>query len=175
MNDTLLMIFIGVSSLAIIIQAAILAAMYAATKKTSEQVEKLATEIRTKALPTIESVQSMIVENRPRVEEIIENVAAASTTARSQLVRIDATLNDVLDRTRLQVIRADELATSTMDKIEETTDVVQSTIITPVRRISAVMNGLSAGLGLLVAGRRAKKNGNGGRPKPQGADDDMFI
>lgn len=174
MNDTLLMIFIGVSSLAIIIQAAILAAMYATTKKTSEQVEKLATEVRSKALPAIESVQTFIVENKPKMDEIIDNLAASTTTARSQLVRIDATLNDVLDRTRLQVIRADELATSTMDKIEETTEVVQSTIITPVRRISAVMNGLSAGLGLLVAGRRAKKNGASG-PKPPGADDDMFI
>jgi archaellum component FlaC len=172
MNDTLLMVFIGVSSLAIIIQAAILAAMYATTKKTAEQVEKLATEVRTKALPAIESVQSMITDNRPRVEEIIENLAAATTTARSQLVRIDATLNDVLDRTRLQVIRADELATSTMDKIEETTDIVQHTIITPVRRINAVVSALSTGMGMFVAGRRSRKNGT---PKRGGESEDMFI
>jgi hypothetical protein len=34
------------------------------------------------------------------------------------------------------------------------------------------MNGLSTGLGMFVAGRRAKKNGG---PKAGGADEDMFI
>jgi len=173
MNETLLMVFIGVSSLAIIIQACILFAMYAATKKTAEQVEKLATEVRTKALPAVESVQALVVNNKDRVEEIIENLAAATTTARSQLVRIDATLNDVLDRTRLQVIRADELATSTMDKIEETTDLVQHTIVTPVRRISGVMTAVSTGLGMFVAGRKARKNG--GQPARGAQSEDMFI
>ena len=172
MNDRLLMIFIAVSAIAIVLQACVLLAMYITTKKTSAQVEKLAGEIRSKALPAVESVQTLIVSNKDRVEEIIENLSVATTTARSQLVRIDATLNDVLDRTRLQVIRADELATTTMDRIEETTEIVQHTIVTPVRRISAVVNGLSAGLGMFVAGRRIRKNGE---PKPGVQQEDMFI
>lgn len=172
MNETLLMIFIGVSSLAIVIQAAILAAMYSTTKKASAQIEALAAEVRTKALPAVDSVQALIVDNRAKVEEIIENLAAASTTARSQLVRIDATLNDVLDRTRLQVMRADEVATSTMDRIEETTEFVQHTIITPVRRINGVLTALSTGMGMFVAGRKARK----GSPRAGvGQSEDMFI
>jgi hypothetical protein len=166
------MIFIGVSSLAIVIQAVILAGMYAATKKTSAQIEKLAEEVRTKALPAVESVQMMIVDNKGKVEEIIDNLTVVTTTARSQLVRIDATLNDVLDRTRLQVMRADELATSTMDRIEETTEIVQHTIISPVRRINGVLSALSTGMGMFVAGRRAQK----ASPKAgAGQQEDMFI
>ena len=173
MNDTLLMVFIGVTALAVLIQAGVLIALYATTKKTAAQIDALATEIRSKALPAVESVQALVANNKDRVEEIIENVAVASTTARSQLVRIDATLNDVLDRTRLQVMRADELATSTMDKIEETTEIVQHTIVTPVRRIQGVVNGLSAGLGMFVAGRKARKNGG---PHPGGAEsEDLFV
>ncbi len=173
MNDTLLMVFIAVTSIAVVIEAGILAAMFVAMKKTAQEVEKLSNEVRTKALPAVESVQSLIVNNKDRVEEIIENVAAASTTARSQLVRIDATLNDVLDRTRLQVIRADELATSTMDKIEETTEIVQHTIITPVRRLNGVIAGISTGLGMFTAGRKARKNGG---PHPGGPEsEDLFV
>jgi transcriptional regulator with PAS, ATPase and Fis domain len=173
MNEsTLLMIFIGVSSLAIVIQAVILAGMYAATKKTSAQIEKLAEEVRTKALPAVESVQMMIVDNKGKVEEIIDNLTVVTTTARSQLVRIDATLNDVLDRTRLQVMRADELATSTMDRIEETTEIVQHTIISPVRRINGVLSALSTGMGMFVAGRRAQK---ASQKAGAGQQEDMFI
>jgi hypothetical protein len=171
MNETLLMVFIGVSSLAIVIQACILVAMYVTTKKTSAQIEKLAAEIRSKALPAVESVQKMIVDNKGRIEEIIENFTSASSTARAQLARIDSTLNDVLDRTRLQVIRADELATTTMDRIEATTEIVQHTIVTPVRRLNGVISGLSAGLGMFTASRRVRKNG----PKHGAGQEDMFI
>lgn len=171
MNDTLLLIFIGVSALAIVIQAAVLIAMYATTKKTGAQVEKLATEIRAKALPAVESVHWLIANNKDRVEEIVANLATTTSTARDQIVRIDATLNDVLDRARLQVIRADEIASNTLDKIEETTEIVQHTIVTPVRRITGVLNGLSAGLGMFVAGRKARKNG--GQRGVQ--SEDMFI
>ena len=118
MNDTLLMVFIGISSLAIVIQAAILTALYATTKKTSAKMEELAVEIRSKALPAVESVQTLIVDNRGRIEEIVDNLTVASGTARSQLQRIDATLNNVLDRTRLQVMRVDELTTHTLDRVE---------------------------------------------------------
>jgi hypothetical protein len=171
-QNTLLMIFIGVSSLAIVIQAAVLVAMYATTKKTSAQFEKLAEEVRSKALPAVESVQMMIVDNKGKVEEIIDNLGVATSTARSQLTRLDATFNDVLDRTRLQVMRADELATSTMDRIEETTEIVQHTIVSPVRRINGVLSALSTGVGMFVAGRRAQK----ASPKAgAGQQEDMFI
>lgn len=169
-QNTLLMIFIGVSSLAIVIQAAVLVAMYATTKKTGAQIETLAEEIRTRALPTAEAVRMMIVDNKGKVEEIIDNLGVATSTARSQLTRLDATFNDMLDRTRLQVMRADELATSTMDRIEETTEMVQHTIVSPVRRIHGVLNALSTGVGMFVAGRRARK------ATPQaGQQEDMFI
>jgi transcriptional regulator with PAS, ATPase and Fis domain len=171
-QNTLLMIFIGVSSLAIVIQAAMLVAMYATTKKTSAQFEKLAEEVRTKALPTAESVRMLIVDNKGKIEDIVDNLSVATSTARSQLTRLDATFNDVLDRTRLQVMRADELATSTMDRIEETTEIVQHTIVSPVRRINGVLSALSTGVGMFVAGRRAQK----ATPKAgAGQQEDMFI
>lgn len=172
MNDTLLMVFIGISSLAIVIQAAILVAMYATTRKTSAKMEELAVEIRSKALPAVESVQTLIVDNRGRIEEIVDNLTVASGTARSQLQRIDATLNDVLDRTRLQVMRVDELTTHTLDRIEATTDVLQHSVVKPVQKLNGVISGLSTGLGMFVAGRRMRKNGG---PKRGEGDEDMFI
>jgi len=44
-----------------------------------------------------------------------------------------------VDRTRLQVIRADELLNRTMDRIEETTDVVHRTVVSPVRQLSGLV------------------------------------
>jgi len=83
------------------------------------------------------------------------------------LERLDATVSDVMDRTRLQVIRADELVTRTMDRVEETTDIVHHTVISPVRQIAGLMQGITTGIGTLFGNRR---RGQVGVP-----NDEMFI
>jgi hypothetical protein len=88
---------------------------------------------------------------------------------RGQLGRLDATVNDVLDRTRLQVIRADELLNRTMDRVEETTEMVHKTVVSPVRQLSGLMQGLTVGLEFLFAGKRRRREGV---TVPQ---DEMFI
>jgi methyl-accepting chemotaxis protein len=115
-----------------------------------------------------------MVEFRPKIGVIVDNFQETSTVVRSQIQRVDATVNDVVDRTRLQVIRADELFTRTLDRVEQTTEIVQKTVVSPVRQISGLMQGITVGLEFLLAGR-ARKNGAGReerRPVPQ---DEMFI
>jgi ABC-type transporter Mla subunit MlaD len=160
-------IFIIVAAIAIVAQTGILLALFAAFKKSSARMETLATEVHARAIPTLDAAQGLLISTRPKVETIVDNLAAASTTVRSQVERLDATLDDVIDRTRLQVMRADELVTRTMDKVEETTDIVQRSVISPVRMASGFLQGLSAGFSTLF--HRGRQPGDG-IPR-----DEMFI
>lgn len=166
-------IFIALTAFAILLQAGILVAMYITMRKSSQRMETLATEVRNKILPTIEQAQSIIVEMRPRLEIITENVEQTTTQLRAQLQRIDAAVTDAVDRGRLQIIRADELLSRTLDRVEHTSDVVQKTVVSPVRHISGIMQGITVGLEFLL-NRRARGNGSTRerRPVPQ---DEMFI
>jgi methyl-accepting chemotaxis protein len=166
-------IFIGLTALAILLQAGVLLAMYITMRKSSARMEALATEVKSKILPTVEQAQQMLAEMRPKLETLVDNLQDATTVMRAQIHRVDATVNDVVDRARLQVIRADELLSRTMDRVEHTTEVVQKTVVSPVRQISGLMQGITVGLEFLFAGRR--RNGGGRedrRPVPQ---DEMFI
>lgn len=168
-NANLLIAFIAVTAAAVVIQAGILIGMYLATRKTSAHVEALATEIKEKVLPTAELVKSTLTEIRPRIEMLVTNVSESSTTLRAQVQRLDVTMNDVLDRARLQVIRADELVGRTLDRVEETTDMVHKTVISPVRQVSGVIQGITAGLDFFLSGRRRRRDG------VPAAQDEMFI
>jgi hypothetical protein len=95
-------------------------------------------------------------------------VSESSTLVRAQIERLDATVNDAIDRTRLQVIRADELLSRTLDRVESTTDMVHKTVVSPVRQLLGLVQGITSGLDFLFGGRR-KRNGV---PVPQ---DEMFI
>jgi len=136
MDNTVLTIFVVVTACAVLLQAGILVGMFIAMRKTSAKMESLAEEVKTKVLPAAELAQSMMTELRPKIVTLVDNVSVSTTVLRTQMERMDATLTDIIDRTRLQVIRADEFVNSTMDKLEETREAVQRTVVSPVRHIS---------------------------------------
>ena len=98
--NTLLIVFIVVTALAVGIQAGILAFMYLAMRKTSGKVELLAEEVRTKVIPAAVLAQEIIAELRPKLVTVADNVSTSTTMMRAQLERLDATLTDIVDRTR---------------------------------------------------------------------------
>ncbi len=162
-----LTIFIAITSAAVVIQACILIAMFVALRKTSARLESLAEDVRTKILPTAETVNSMLVEFRPKLETTMANVAETTSLVRAQIERLDATLSDVMDRTRLQIIRADDMVTKTLDRVEETTETVHRTVISPIRKFAGVFQGLTTGLEFFLNGKRGRR--------PRVPQDEMFI
>jgi hypothetical protein len=168
MSNGPLTAFVIVTAFAVVLQMLILAGMFFAVRKTSAKMESLAEDVKTKVLPTAELAHSMMAEMRPKIETLVDNVSVSTSMMRTQLERIDATLTDIVDRTRLQVIRADEFVTNTMDKLEETRDAVQRTVISPVRRLSGLMHGVTVGLETLFSRQKGRAAANLPR-------DEMFI
>lgn len=168
--DKLVPLFIIATAVAVMIQAGILVALFVVVRKTTGRVEKIASEVSTKALPMIETTQALLVEVKPRVTDIVANTEQSARIARTQMERLDATVSDIVDRTRLQVIRADELVSRTMDRVEETTDVVHRTVVSPIRQLSGLVQGLSAGLEFFLGRKRRQPRDGMGVPQ-----DELFI
>ena len=170
MDDNLLRIFIAVTTFAIVVQAGILIGLYLAVRKRTARMEALAVEVPRKTLPTIEAFQITLTELRPKIEVISSNAAESSNLIRNQLARIDATLTDALDRTRLQVIRADELLNRTMDRVEETSEIVHKTVVSPLRQVNGLMAAISTGVEVFLGQKRRHPKNGAGVPH-----DEMFI
>jgi hypothetical protein len=169
-----LSVFIAITGLAVLLQACILAGMFFALRKSSQRIEALAKEVQTKVLPTIDQAQSMLTEIRPRLNAIAANLEETSNKVRTQVQRVDAAVSDTVDRARLQIIRADELLSRTFDRVEQTSEIVQKTVVSPVRQLSGLLQGITVGLEFLFS-RRSRRNGGSReerRPVPQ---DEMFI
>jgi hypothetical protein len=166
MDPTLL--FAAITA-AVVLQAGILVALYLSVRQTSARMEALAADVRSKVLPTAEIVHSMLVDLRPKIATIVDHCSESAVLVSAQIERLDATVNDVIDRTRLQVIRADELVNRTLDRVEQTTDMVHDTVVSPVRRLSGLLQGFTVGLEFLLGGKRRRREGV---TVPQ---DEMFI
>jgi hypothetical protein len=168
-TNTLLVIFIAVTSIAVIIQMGVMIGLFVSVKKTGERVRDLADKVESTGLPAVEAARSLMVDSKPRVEEVVKNVSDTVAMVRNQAQRIELTLSDVVDRTRLQVIRADEMVTRAMDRVEQTTEAVAHSVVSPVRQVSGVFTGLATGINAFFSG--AARN----RDRTSAPRDEMFI
>lgn len=176
-----LTLFIAVTAAAVVLQMLILLAMFLTVRKLGARMQALADKgeqtaamVETRVLPVIDNVKTIQQDvktfmdtARPKIETLIENTSRMSSTARATVERFDATANDAIDRIRLQVIRGDELLTRTMDRVEETSEKVQHTVMSPVRQVSGIMQAISTGVGAYFNTQRRRRNG--------GPSDEMFI
>lgn len=167
--NTFLIFFVAVTGCAVVIQAVILGVMYVQSRKASARLESMASEIHKRALPVLDAAGTILVDSREKISTITDNLAATSASLRSQVERVDLTVSDIIDRTRLQVIRADDMMSRALDRVEETTELVQHSVISPVRQVAGIINGLTVGFQAFF---RRK-----GRQQPDGArqDEELFI
>ena len=84
--------------------------------------------------------------------------------------RVETTMGDLIDRTRLQVIRADEMVSRTLDRVEETSEFVQHTVISPIKQLAGLVSGLTVGLDAFFRRRKGPQ-----RSQPQTEDEELFI
>src|SRR6266849_4318399 len=88
--NTLLIVFIVVTALAVVIQAGILYGMYVAMRKTSGKVELLAEEVRTKVIPSAQLAHEMISELRPKLLTVAFFFSTSATALSYHLSLLDA-------------------------------------------------------------------------------------
>ncbi|HEX5434318.1 MAG TPA: hypothetical protein VFY05_08770, partial [Candidatus Angelobacter sp.] len=75
------------------------------------------------------------------------------------------------ERARLNAIRMDEFVGSTMGKIETASEILETKVLSPVRRVQAIVQAVNAGLGVLRSARSMKTSRRAGMEQ----DEEMFI
>lgn len=169
--NTVLTIFVAVTAVAFVGQLIVLLLVRKAIEKSSERMEDVANRIEHRAAPVLATARAILEQAEPRIGEITSNLAEASAQIRSQVAGVAQATGEIVERARMQAARLDDLVHSTADKVEQTTDFLQTSVITPVRRVHAIVSAVNAGIGFLRRNRARKKG-------PQLAteeDEEMFI
>jgi Mg2+/Co2+ transporter CorB len=149
-NTKLLMIFVGMVAIAMSAQAVALIVMAIGAAKARKRGLEIAEEVRLKVMPILESTQEMISDVKPKVKIITENLVETSHVVRSKAAEFDATASDLNMKTRTQVARLDGIVTAVLNTTTEIAETLQRAVKVPVREFSGLMNGLKAGIDVLV-------------------------
>lgn len=161
--------FVIVASLAIVLQMAILLAMYLQLRETSRQMTVIVSDLQNKINPILLRVNRILEDSQDRIESIVSDAAEVTRIARSQAQKVDRVFTDAVDRLRMQVIHADQIITGALEVIEETSSRVRKTLWGPVHQASALLKGLKVGLDFIRGQRRPAER------TPTHQDEELFI
>jgi uncharacterized protein YoxC len=168
-ETTLLVIFVGITGFALVVQAIVMLVAFLTMRKTIVSLQSDVQELRTSATPILARTRETLEKVAPKIESIATDVADLAHTLKEQSVEFQAVAAEILERVHRQTSRVDNMFTGMVDGVEQASNMVVDTVVKPVRRIAAMLAGAKAFFTVLATGRRP------GQQVDVVADQDMFV
>jgi methyl-accepting chemotaxis protein len=169
--NTTVAIFVIVAAVAIVVQMGILIALYVGMRQAASRMEGVVGRLEQQTSPLLTTASAILEDAQPKIAEITSNLAESSATVRAHVSQMADATGEIVERARLQAVRMDEFVGSTLGKIETASEILESKVLTPVRRVQGIISAVTAGLGVLRSSRPKRKTAHAGAEQ----DEEMFI
>ena len=168
--ETWVAVFVCVAAAAIVLQAAILVAMFLQMRRTTDRMERFTADLESRLTPILTRVQILLEDTQPKITEMVADAAHVVYLARAQAQKVDRVFTEASDRLRGQLVRADRIVTGALEAVEDAGSKFSHNVWRPVRQVSALMQGIKVGIDLLRS-RRGRR-----RPEePLEQEEELFI
>lgn len=153
-EQVILIIFTAVTSIGVLLQASVLAAIYFGARRALRRANELTEQMSTHVLPALATTRSLLEDVSPKLKVASSNLVDTSHTLRHQTEHINRTVEDLVEKTRHQADRVDDMVTGTLDGILRATSALQHGVSAPVRKVSGILAGVRAGIDSLRSKER---------------------
>src|SRR3984957_19183000 len=141
--------FIIIAAVAIVVQMAVLVAMFLQLKMSMQEFTRIANDLQGCVDPILLRVNRILEDSEGRISSVMGDTAEITRLARGQAQKVDRVFTEALERLRIQVIRADQILTGALEVVDEAGTKFRNTLWGPIRQASAVMKGIKVGLDML--------------------------
>src|SRR6266699_2429329 len=164
-------IFSIVAALALVVQVVILTALFLQTRRTSENLNRLVSEVQSRMGPILTRVQILLDDTQPKISSMVNDASHIVYLARGQAQKVDRVFTEAADRLRGQLVHADRILTGALEAVEDAGTKFSHSFWRPVQKASALVQGIKVGLDLLRS-RRRRSSGDEPREKQE---EELFI
>lgn len=168
--ETWVAVFVCVAAIAILIQAAILVAMFLQMRRTMDRMERFTSDLESRLTPILSRVQILLEDTQPKISEMVADAAHVVYLARAQAQKVDRVFTEASDRLRGQLVRMDRILTGALEAMEDAGSKFSNSVWKPVQKVSALMQGIKVGIDLLRSRR-----GNRRPEEPLEQEEELFI
>ena len=171
MQETLLIVFIGVLSIAFLLQSLLFFGMYRSIRRIAERMDDLGKDLfrHVDAISSkVEEALTTIKSAAENLKPITQNLVGTTQIVHRRVVELDDFLAEATRIGRQEIARIQRTIQFASRRTEETVEILQNTVLTPISEIGAVVQALKVGLNVLFRRRRNPSN-------TSAHDEEMFI
>ena len=170
--EALLLVFVGISAVALVLQSLSMWQAARSIAKTVQRLEEETKELQGDAHELITRAQG-IVESMAPLGQIAESLKANMDLI-SQMVKertqdLDQFVQEMTEMGREQASKINYVVTDTVEKFEQTTEMIHQDVLKPALEISSFLKGIQAGLYYLFNKKSPPP------PSKSHAEDELFI
>lgn len=170
--ETLLLVFVGISAAAFALQCLSVWTAARSITRTVQRLEQETKELRGDAQELIQKTQGIVESMAPlaRIAESLKaNMDVVSEMVRERAQDLDQFVQEMTEMGREQVSKVNYVVTDTVDKFEQTTEMIHQDVLKPALEISSFLKGIKAGLYYLVNKKTPPP------PSKSHAEEELFI
>jgi hypothetical protein len=160
-----------IAAIALVVQVVILIAFFLELRRTTENINRLVTDMHTRVGPILTRAQILLEDTQPKISTMVSDAAHIVYLARGQAQKVDRVMTDAADRLRGQLLQADRILTGTLEAVEEAGTKFRTSFWRPVQKASALVQGIKVGLDLLRSRRPAPRSSD----DPLEQQEELFI
>jgi hypothetical protein len=135
-NETLTTIFIIATAVAVIIQAAILLALFIVVRTSVKKIHSEVEAIRTTAQPILDHTKDFVRGVTPKLDMVADDMVEMARGLRKQSMEFQASASDILERLHRQTGRMDTMVSGALDTVDRASTVVNDAVSVPLKHLS---------------------------------------
>lgn len=171
-------IFSIVAALALVVQVVILTVLLFQMQRTTENVNRLVTEMQSRMGPILTRVQILLDDTQPKIASMVNDASHMVYLARGQAQKVDRVFTEAADRMRGQLIHMDRILSAALESVEEAGLSFKHSFWAPMQKASALVQGIKVGIDLLRSRRRGWDGPSERRrdePPRESQEEELFI
>lgn len=157
MQDKMLTIFTGVLAAALLVQSLVFIGIYKSIRQLAANLDRLGKDL----LREVESVSKKVDEGLTSIKAmgeglkpIKDRLSETTSIVYKRVAELDVFLAEVTHSARLGMLRIQDTIDSATRRTEETLRILHNSILAPLNEITAITQGVRAGLDILFRRRR---------------------
>ena len=170
-NQTLTLIFIGVTALAVLLQAGILLGIFITVRKSVKAIHSEVEVLRAATLPLLDNTRELVKGVTPKIESVATDIAEVARGLRVQTMEFHASASDILERVHRQTGRVDTMVSGALDTVDRASTVVNDAVNVPLRQLSGIAAFAKAAFDALRSNGPRRQ----AQPTRPAGDKDLFV
>ena len=143
-NSTWLIVFVGLTCAAVVLQAGVLLGIFLSLRKTAQAVTEVTSDVKATVIPLVHSTRELLERISPQILTVSAGLADLTDLVHKETKGTKVSVAEITERINRQVQRIDGMLTVALDTVEKTAGVIEHSVAAPVRQVNGVVAAFKA-------------------------------